>query len=237
MASADWTFLTNSLAAGVVDRGVTTGITRPSGGGSFLYGMNSVDVPGTPGAVGLFTNQVNFAPHAKGVSIRGTIKRLPSGGPTGFAPFYFACLQGSTIASKGYLLGLADDDPYHLVLRKGAPSEGLADLAPDPDANGILLRSGTSFAQDTWHHLRLDVIVNANGDVIIQCFQNDLAANPLSGAPVWTAIPGMEEFIDDTLGINSGTAPYTSGRSGFGMYVEDVTRRAAWDHIQVFRQL
>jgi len=236
VSSTDWTFLTNSLAAGVVDRGATTGIARPPGGGNFLYGFNSLSVPAAPGAVGLFTNQVNFAPHAKGVSIRGCVKRLPSGGPTGFSPFFFACLQGAEVTHEGYLLGCGDDDPYRLILRKGAPANGLPDLVPAPAANGILLRSGAGFAQDTWHHLRLDVIVNVNGDVLLQCFENDLDANPLSGAPVWTPIVGMEEFIDDTLGINSGSAPFTSGRSGFGIHVEDVTRRAAFDHIQVFRQ-
>lgn len=237
MSSSDWTFLTNSLAAGVVDRGATTGIARPPGGGNFLYGFNSLSVPNPAGAVGLFTNQVNFAPHAKGVSIRGCMKRLPSGGPTGFSPFFFANLQGNLITNLGYLFGCADDDPYHLVVRKGAPFNGLQDLEPDPDANGILLRSGGSFAQDTWHHLRMDVIVNANGDVLIQCFSNDVDANPLSGAPVWVPIVGMEQFIDDTLGINSGSAPFTSGRSGFGFACEDVTRRAAFDHIQINRQL
>lgn len=236
MASTDWTALTNSLAIGIIDRGVTNGIARPPGGGNFLHAFHSIEVPDPAGAVGFFANMVNFAPHAKGVSIRGCVKRLPSGGPEGFAPFFFASLQGSLITSKGYLLGLANDDPYHLVLKKGAPSEGLQDLAPAPSVNGILLRSGASFAQDTWHHLRLDVIANDNGDVILQCFQNDLVANPLGGAPVWVPIAGMEEYKDDTLGINSGTAPYTSGRSGFAFHASDVTRRAAFDHIEVFRQ-
>lgn len=236
MASTDWTALTNSLDAATVDKGVTNGVTRPSGGGNFVYGFNSVAVPAAAGAVGLFTNQVNFAPHAKGVSIRGCVKRLPSGGPTGFAPFFFACLGGSTVADSGYLFGCADDDPYHLVLAKGTIEGGLADAAPDPSVNGILLQSGQTYPQDTWHHLRVDVIVNLNGDVLIQCFENDLTANPLTGAPVWTAISGMTQFIDDALGINSGSAPYASGRSGFAFYTTDVTRRAAFDHIQIYRQ-
>ena len=50
--------------------------------------------------------------------------------------------------------------------------------------------------------------------------------------------PGKEmaEFIDDHLGINSGSQPLTSGRGGFGFSVQDVTRRAYFDHIELFRQ-
>lgn len=238
MSETDWTLLTNSLSIGTVDRGPTTGIARPNGGGSFLYGFNSLDV--TPGAVGLFTNQVNFAPMGIGTSVRGTLSRGVSGGKTGFSIFLFAGLQGTDIADNGYLLGLADDDPYHIVLKKGSLLTGVPDLAPDAPNNGILLRStGTdTIASSTPHrHLRLDMIVNDNGDVLLQVFENDLASNPLGGAPVWVAVPGMEEFIDDALQINSGSAAFTSGRAGFGFQTADVTRRGFVDHVEAFRQL
>lgn len=235
MAESDWSLLTDGLDIVTVERGVTTGIARPPGGGNFVFGFNSLVV--ATGAVGLFTNQVNFAPMAKGARVHGAIKRLPSGGPLGFAPFLFAGLQGTSVNDSGYLLGLADGDPYRIVLKKGVLSAGLPNLAPDPPNNGILLRSNNTFSLDTWHHLRLDMIVNTNGDVLLQCFENDLGANPLSGPPVWTPVPGMEEFIDDALQINSGSAPFTSGRGGFGFWCNDVTRRAAFDHVEVFRQL
>jgi hypothetical protein len=234
MAQSDWTVLSDSLAIGVIDRGVTTGIARPNGGGNFVHAFNSLAV--ATGASGLFTNQVNFAPMAKGGSIRFTVKRLPSGGLTGFAPMAFIGLQGNSVNNLGYLLGLSDNDPSHIVLKKGAPSAGLADAAPDPGVNGILLRSNEAFDNDTWLHLRLDMIVNDNGDVILQVFRNDLDANAVS-APVWVALPGMEEFVDDALSINSGSAPYVSGRAGFAMYANDVTRRAAFDHVAIARQL
>ncbi|MCG8418793.1 MAG: DNA adenine methylase, partial [Proteobacteria bacterium] len=47
-------------------------------------------------AVALFANQPDFAPMAKGGSIRGCIQRGPGGGPTGFAPFFFLCSQGTS---------------------------------------------------------------------------------------------------------------------------------------------
>lgn len=235
MASADWTELTDGLPVAQVKKGVTTGITPPNGGGSFVYGVNSVVI--ATGAVALFTNQVNFAPMAKGASIRGVIKRGLSGGPTGFAPFLLAGIQGTSVNDSAYILGAGDSDPYHLVLKKGTIVSGLPDLAPDAPNNGILLRSTGTFSQDTYHHLRIDMIANLNGDVLLRVFENDLAANPLGGAPVWVAVPGMELFTDDTLQVASGSAPFTSGRGGFGYYTEDVTRRGYYDHLEVLRQL
>lgn len=233
MAETDWTYLNDGLDAAAVDRGVTTGIARPPGGGNFVFGLNSLAT--AQGAVGLFTNQVNFAPMAKGGSVRGAIQRGQSGGPLNFAPFLFVGLQGPSVNDQGYLLGLGDGDPHHIVLRKGALSGGLPDIAPG--TQGVLRRSTGTFLAATWLHLRLDMVVNLNGDVLLQVFQNDLVARPLGTAPSWTAVPGMDQFIDDALGINSGSQPFTSGRAGFGFFTKDVTRRGFFDQVEVYRQL
>lgn len=233
MAETDWTFLNDGLDAATVDRGVTTGIARAPGGGSFVFGFNSLST--AQGVVGLFTNQVNFAPMAKGGSIRGAVQRGLSGGPLNFAPYLFIGLQGPSVNDNGYLLGLGDGDPHHLVLRKGTLSGGLPDIVPG--TLGVLRRSTATFLPGTWLHLRLDMVVNQNGDVILQVFQNDLVAHPLGSAPTWAAIPGMAEFIDDALGINSGSQPFTSGRAGFGFFTKDVTRRGFLDHVEAYRQL
>lgn len=233
MAETDWTFLNDGLDAATVDRGVTTGIARPPGGGSFVFGFNSLST--AQGAVALFTNQLNFAPMAKGGSVRGAIQRGVSGGPLGFSPLLFVGLQGQSVNDLGYLLGLGDGDPHHVVLRKGVLSGGLPDIPPG--TQGVLRRSTGTFMPGTWIHLRLDMVVNLNGDVLLQVFQNDLVANPLGGAPSWQPVPGMSEFIDDALGINSGSQPFTSGRAGFGFFTKDVTRRGFLDHVEVYRQL
>jgi hypothetical protein len=170
---------------------------------------------------------------AKGGSIRGCIQRGAGGGPTGFSPFLFLCCQGNSVNDSAYMLGLSDDDPHRVVLRKGAIAVGL----PDADGPGVLLKSAASFAQATWVHLRLDVIVNTNGDVVLKVLSNDLAAHPLGTAPDWQLVAGMVQFIDDQLGINSGSQPLTSGRVGFGMSVKDITRRAYFDHLELFRQV
>lgn len=231
MGSADWSFLNNGLDIGAVDRGVTAGIARPPGGGSFLYGFNSLTV--THGAVALFANLTNFAPMTKGGTIRGCVQRGPGGGPTGFSPFLFLCGQGTSVNDNAYLLGLSDDDPHRIVLRKGSVVAGI----PDSEGPGVLLRSSESFAQGTWLHLRLDAVVNANGDVVLTVLRSDLQAHALGTAPDWLPVAGMPQFIDDQLGINSGLQPLTSGRAGFGFSVSDVTRRAFFDHIELYRQL
>jgi hypothetical protein len=122
MAEADWTYLNDGLDIATVDRGVTAGIARPPGGGSFLYAFNSLSA--VEGAVGLFANLASFAPMAKGGSIRGVVQRGPGGGPTGFSPFLFLCCQGNSVNDSAYLLGLSDDDPHRIVLRKGRINVG-----------------------------------------------------------------------------------------------------------------
>ena len=239
MSEADWTELTNSLAPAQVDKGATTGIDRPNGGGLFVYGFNSLAV--VDGAAGLFTNQTNFAPMTKGGRIQGAIKRHPSGGPTGFAPFLFIGLQGPDVSDLGYLLGLGDADPHHIVLRKGAIDEGLPEAV---GVNGVLAIGTEPFSNDTWLHLRLDMIVNTNGDVVFNVFRSDLDSNPVT-APVWESVPGMDDldsgsgraFLDDALGIASGSQPFEDGRVGFAFRVEDTARRGVFDHVEIARQL
>jgi hypothetical protein len=233
MSEMDWSFLNDGLDAAAVDRGVTTGVARPPGGGNFVYGYNSLST--AQGTTALFTNQVGFAPMAKGGSIRAAVQRGVSGSPLNFAPFLFIGLQGPSVNDFGYLLGLGDGDPHHIVLRKGPLSGGLPDIPPGTE--GVLRRSTATFAPGTWLHLRLDMVVNQNQDVLLQVFQNDVVAHPLGTAPNWVAVPGLEEFIDDALGINSGTQPFTSGRAGFGFFAKDVTRRGYFDGIEILKQL
>lgn len=231
MAQTDWSYLNNGLDIAAVDRGVTAGITPPPGGGDFVFAFNSLVA--AQGAVGLFCNLPNFAPLAKGGSISGAIQRGPGGGSTGFSPFLFLCGQGLSVNDHAYLLGLSDEDPHRVVLRKGMLSSGI----PASSGTGVLRASTVSFLQGAWLNLRLDVIVNENGDVVIKAFHNDLEVNPLNDPPDWQPIPGMADFIDDHLAINSGSQPLTSGRAGFGVAVKDVTRRAFFDHITLARQL
>lgn len=229
---ADWGLLTDNVDPSLVLRGVTAGEDKPNGGGNFVFGFNSIAA--VAGNVSLYTAQTGFAPMAKGGSISAAVKRGVSGGPTNFAPFLYLGLQANNNNSKAYLLGLDDDDPHSIVLVKGTLLAGVP--ANAPPTNGVLAKGSETFLNNTWLHIRLDMIVNTNGDVILQMFRSDLGANPVT-APVWEPLPGAPQFIDDALGINSGSAPLTGGYGGFGFQTKDITRRGFFDQISIARQL
>lgn len=231
MAETDWAFMSDGLDAANVVRGVTGGLPTPPGGGQFLYGFNSLTV--ARGAVALRVNGEGFKTLPKGGSIRGCIKRGEGPGATGFSPFLFLGCQGDSVNDTAYLLGLSDDEPSRIVLRKGSLAVGI----PDSDGPGTLLKSSESFLQGVWLHLRLDMIVNENGDVVLRVYRNDLEAHPLGTAPNWQPVPGMEPFDDDRLHVNSGSAPLLSGRAGFGFATQAIARRAYFDHLELEKQL
>lgn len=231
MAEADWSFMTDGASAGTVIRGVSSGFTVPNGGGSFIFGFHSLASAG--GTVGLYTDLTNFAPLSSGASIRGTMQRATGSGTTAFAPMFFIGVQSNppSINDSGYLLGLSDNSPSEIVLRKGAPSGGL-----DPTGADILATSSTTFAAGTWVHLRLDVINNPNGDVVINIFESDLTSNPVT-APVWTAVPGISVVIDDALQVLTGNAPLLGGFVGYAFESSALNRRGLFDHVAVLRQV
>ena len=224
MAQSDFTLFPGSLATAVVARGVTNGFTPPNGGGSWVYGWHTLQ--SGDGAVGMHYNDVNFAPTVRGVSARVALRRVSG---EDCSPMLFGCLQGADVGHVGYLLGLAhDESPARLVLLKGAPSSGL-------ELSKAIVQSTGSYQVDQWLHLRLDVIVQPSGDVHLQVFENDLDAHAVT-SPVWVAVPGMENFVDDALGINGGGAPYLGGYVGMAYYSGAVGRYAFVDHFEVFRQ-
>lgn len=243
MGQADWAVLSGGLSDAEVRRGATSGMAAPNGGGSYVYGMHSVE--NVVGAAGLHCLQTNFNPMTKGGRVSGALKRSSLGGSNGFSPFLFIAAQGSGIASDAYLLGLTDETASHIELRKGSLAEGLPDAVVDPDsAPHVLMRSTDTFAPDTWQHLRLDVVVQGNGDVLLQVFRNNLEALPVS-APIWELVPGMlgpfsevfTGFVDDALGVTTGSLPYRGGRAGFGARFQAANRAVYFDHVAVERQL
>jgi hypothetical protein len=145
-------------------------------------------------------------------------------------------LQGTDAAvDQAYMLGLSDDSPSYIVLRKGLLSDGIQAGSVDPTVNGILKKSTNAVALDTWVHLRLDMVVNGTGDVVLKVFENDLTTDTVDD-PTWIAVAGMTDFIDDALQVKTGSAPFTSGRAGFAMTSYDVGRRALVDQIDIRRQ-
>lgn len=233
MAQADFTLLQDAASIGSINRAVTAGTTGPSGGGSFVFGFASRTADAV--AAGLHVNQLGFSPMTSGASLRFATKRGLGG--AGFAAFGFIGLTGDSINDTGYLIGLCDDEPANIVLRKGLISSGLPNNAPgDPITLGTLRRSVAQYEADTWVHLRLDAIVNGNGDVVLNVYENDLTENLVS-APEWVAISGMGQFIDDALEVNTGSAPLVEGRAGMAFASTASARRGYFDYLEVLRQV
>ena len=155
--------LNDGLDIATVDRGVTAGIARPGRRVPLRLQL----ALGGRGLRGLFANLASFAPMAKGGSIHGVVQRAPGGGPTGFSPFLFLCCQGNARSTTARTCSA--------LRRRSAPHrapQGRGDGGPAlTDGPGVLLKSAASFAQATWLHLRLDVIVNTNGDVVLKVFR------------------------------------------------------------------
>ena len=235
MAQADWTLLTP--VAGGVRKGVTAGVPTPPSiiSNDFLYAFNSIDDESN--CVALHVNGTGFVPTAKGGYISAVFKRGESAAPAGFSPFLFISASGTTIADVAYVLGLSDENPYHIVLLKGALANG-APGGLGPGAGGVLLRSDDSYAyeDDLWHHLRLMAVKNTNGDVVLSVQKNDIDTNQIGQSPVWANVPGMEQFIDDVTEINTGSAPYAAGFMGYGFQSTEISRRVYFDQIIVASQ-
>lgn len=236
MAEADWTPYTstnNGLDSGQVSKGVSNAFTPPNGGGSFVQAFHSLTT--ATGVAGYYYSGLSaFNPIStnKCGSIRAALRRYAAG--TAYAPL-IGFIAGTDLAvAKAYILGLSDTDPYQYVLRKGLVTGGL-----DPTAADVLRKSDATYSSNTlWHHLRLDVIVNPQGDVVLNTYLNDLTVNPVT-APAWTTIPGMESYTDDGNGILTGTLPLTSGFRGFIAHFNDgeAGKVSLIDHVEIFRQL
>lgn len=245
MSDTDWTILDGSLDKSVLDRGNATTVLDPDGNKT-CYGLSSrVVAEGAGGlfcsAPDLFGGDSKFTPtqsdsgDPRGGRIQGLIQRGPSGSPTSFAPMFFIGLQGPSVDDEGYLLGLSDSNPHFIVLRKGKISEGIPNS--DVGTDGVLAKGSEAFPPEKWHQLRLDAVLNENGDVTIICRQSDVDVQGMEN-PLWTHIPGIgEATIDDVLGVRSGTVPFAQGRMGFALQVSDVARRAFFTRINLYRQI
>lgn len=235
MAQADWNLCGSSLGSGSVVVVETAAFPVADGAAdTFAQLMNSLTT--SIGVVAYFHNGSGFAPTTSGGLVQGCIKKGVSAGTAGWSPFLMATLQGTgTVADVAYILGLSNTNPARLVLRKGALTGGLPDVLPpenlgDPLVQGVIARSSDVFAIDEWLHLRLQVRVNGNLDAVITCERNDLTLHDAS-SPVWQAIPGIAQFVDDGAGAVTGSPSLQSGRFGYGCWFGDTQRRALFDEI------
>lgn len=207
-----------------------------------MYAMRSLT--NNDGAVSLYTDLTNFSPMSAGGDVSCALLKAGGGGNDSHSPFIFLGAQGVDIFDQAYILGLTETDPTYIELRKGQLEQG---LTGDPvGTSGVLARSTNPVSVGTWVHLRLEMVVNASGDVVLNVYQNDLGLNSVA-SPSWVKVAGMSDvvggdpsgataFIDDAVGANSGSLPYTSGRGGFGARFSDISRVCLFDHLTLDRQ-
>ena len=244
MGQQDWGDLEGSLEDADLKRGVTAEISGPNGTNGFVYGYNSLDSTVT-GAHGKYVDLTGFTPTGSdlvtpdgGGSIRGAIRRVASTNNTGMTPMLFFCAQGGppNVNDQAYMLGLLDADPYKIVLAKGQIIGGIIEAIEETK----ILAVGSqqySMGDGLWHHLRMDPIVQPNGDVLIKVYESDLASRQVDN-PDWQPVSGFDPdgYIDDVLEITSGSAPLWGGYAGYAFAVnEALNRRGAFDAIQAFR--
>jgi hypothetical protein len=208
-------------------------ITPPNGGGLNTLAFNAIVA--NPGAVVWRVNLASFIPTAAGGVISAAMRRFTGGsGGNGWSCFIWLCGQGTAIGDDAYMLGLTEGNPGRIVLRKGPLSDGVPD-APPPVVQGtltqgVLTRSSDTVALGDWVHLRLSAKRNANGEVPIRVRRNNLAVNAVT-APVWEAVPGMADFIDDQASIATGTPSLLNGYTGIGLRMNAAYQRVAFDAI------
>ncbi len=232
MAEADWTLVTNGLGVNDVRRGVTNGYTRPTGGGNFCFGYHSLVT--TTGFAGYFVDLASYNPisgSCKGGSIRAAMKRYASGG--NYAPMIGFVNSKDPNTAVGYILGLSEATSYQIALKKGSPAGGLDAASAEILRLSTLSYTTTGDALAGWFHLRLDILVNPHSETVLLVYGN--AGNVT--APTWVPVVGMDSFIDDSIGVLTGTVPITTGFYAiFGMYTEGNGTIALFDQIEVYRQ-
>ena len=233
MAQADWNEWDDQSDIASLRHGVSVGYTPPAGGGAFIYGMYTAVSAATCG--GLRCAVADYGPVAagEGVSVRGALYRRAE---AAHAAYLVANAQGSSVEDDAYLLGVEEVEPGRIVIRKGKIGDGMV--------TGLrtLAASTLRYAGAAWRHLRLDVLPNANGDVVLNAYLSDLTAHDVT-APVWERIAGLGDppngtpsFVDDVLGVNAGSEPLVvGGYVGFAFHATAIGRFGGFDHLEILR--
>jgi len=224
MAETDWTPLANSLEPEQISRGRTTASEFGIVDGSAAVGFHSLDA--AAGLSGFVSALVGFAPIAnrKGGIITALVKKHAP--MAGGAPLLFFVNSPDALAAEGYILGLTEEWPYSIALKRGMLSAGLK-------GDNALAKSSAVFSAAAWLELALYVTVNTQNDIVLRVLRRDPV---LTGA--WAAVPGIDDVIDDAVGLLTGTPPvYGDFYPGFGHYNSGQSGRVSlFDHITIARQ-
>jgi len=225
MAEVDWLALSGNLDAEEVSWGKTTATEYGIIDGTAAVGFHSLKP--SVGFSGFVLNVATFNPIAnhKGARIIALVKKHAP--MTGGAPVLFLSGGMDARASEGYRLGLSEEWPYKIILAKGPLSDGLS------EESDFLAVSNAAYDVADWFRLSLEVCVNTQNDLVITALAYK------GGLSTPQPIPGIDSYVDDSLGRNSGTQPlFGDFYVGFGHYNSGQAGRVSlFDHIEVIRQL
>jgi len=233
MASADWAAISGGGSGAEVAQNVTMAFWADATSkidAPFTYGFRSLTAHTK--TTGLRCAVATHSPFVTGKLgwIRAVIRKNYTVDPA-YSPFIgFAVYAAGVVAqaSNGYFLGLSEDAAPYLVMRRGLVSDGII------LTNDYFRKSTSALANQTWYDIKLECVFNPQGDVVCTPYLN----TSVLATPSWDPILGMDEYIDDSLGIWSGDLPVSTTYSPvFGMHVTDMAGGCAlFDYIQIGEQ-
>lgn len=218
-----------ALESALVSQGRQNAAAFSPPSNSYVYGFRSLEL--ATGVAARYCAIANFAPvgNQKGVKVSACIRKFTQN--TDYSPCIFVCATPSGSA-EGYILGLSKDHPYRIILARTLLQNGLVE-----DAGSNLGESEAAYYGNVWHHLRMMVGINTQGDVDVIADLDD--NDPIvPAAPNWVAIPGIDDYVDDQLGILQGTPGLTGDfYVGIGHYNGGGTGRVSlFDYVKIARQ-
>ena len=194
MAETDWELMEGSLDTATVSYGTVTGADAAPPEGVACLGFHSLQPCEGVSAL-ISTVAIQFLapmPPGRGGTIYShTRKLIPM---HQYAPMIFLACGKNVVSAQAYILGLSEEWPYRIALKKGLLVEGLR-----ADDESILGLSDAVYDTSDWHNLWLQVTVNTQGDTVLH------AEKWVAGPNAFIPIPGMDDVIDDALGVLTGT--------------------------------
>ncbi len=215
MAEADWKLMTGSPDTTQVSFGKTDDGAFSIPGGDFALGFHSLEpVVGLSGLLYTWPSLHPISGHFGGV-INASLRKFNA--QAGGSPVLFFATGTDVTSAEGYMLGLTEEWPPRIALRKGLLSAGLS-----TDNTELLGLSERAFLATDWIELFFTMAVNQQGDLTLT---TRYACPPTVGLGPYTTDPGLPNVIDDILGLGTGSPPlegdfyvgvghYNSGQSG-----------------------
>lgn len=219
MGQNNWTLMTGSPGTDVISWGQSNNaeFEAPDGEGVLAF-FTRTPFQGASAVILDWTVDGTWGPlpGGRGGLIASFIRKFNKGPES--APFMFLADSPDINSAQGYCLGLSEDYPCRLVLKKGLLASGLGADSPD----NLWVSSWTW--DDRWLAVALVVTTHAQGDVVLRVYTNVVVLEAT--------------YIDDVLGGNQGQPPISGNYwAGLGHYNRSGTGGLSlFDYVSVASQ-